>query len=278
MRSAMVRQASTSRLLSAVVIAITMISPFRRCAEGQVTVPLQGDQTPAAYRKFRYDEDYQYLRDPGRRSDLWDPVKYIPLNDAGDWYVSLGGEARVRFERYDNDRWNPAAPDQDGYLLQRYLLHADLHLGPSLRVFGQLQSSLGDWREGGPRPIDEDRLDVHQLFVDARLPVDLGEHNELTLRVGRQEMMYGSARLITVREYSNIRRAFDALRLLGRVGEWRADAFFSRPVENDPGVFNDWGIDDVKFWGAYATHPLPFLKGASVDLYYLGLDRPNAPF
>src|SRR3954471_17471816 len=137
---------------------------------------------------------------------------------------------------YDNDRWNPAAPDQDGYLLQRYLLHADLHLGPSVRVFGQLQSSVESWRKGGPRPIDEDRLDAHQLFVDVRLPLDLEGRDELTLRVGRQEMVYGSARLITLREFTNIRRAFDAVRVLSHIGEWRADAFFARPVENAPGM------------------------------------------
>jgi hypothetical protein len=273
----MASRVSTSRFLSAAVIAVTMLSLFRRRADGQVIAPPQGDGAPP-YQRLRYEEDYLYLRDPARRSDPFDPVKYIPLNGDGDWYLSLGGEARARYEMYNNDRWNPAAPDDDGYLLQRYLLHADLHLGPPVRVFGELQSSLERWREGGPRPIDEDRLDVHQLFVDVQLPLDRGGRNELTLRVGRQEMLYGSARLITVRDYANIRRAFDAVRLLSRVGEWRADAFFSRPVENDPGEFDDWGLDDVKFWGVYATHPLSFLPGANVDLYYLGLDRPDAPF
>jgi hypothetical protein len=145
-------------------------------------------------------------------------------------------------------------------------------------LFGQLQSSLEDWREGGPRGTDEDRLDVHQLFADVRLPIEPGRNDELTLRVGRQEMLYGSQRLISVRESPNIRRAFDAVRLLTRLGDWHVDAFYSRPVEDDPDTFDDWGDDHTDFWGVYATHPLPFLKGASVDLYYLGLHRPDASF
>jgi hypothetical protein len=91
-------------------------------------------------------------------------------------------------------------------------------------------------------------------------------------------MTYGSARLIGFREAPNIRQAFDAVRLLTRIDDWRVDAFLSRPVEDDPGVFDDSGLDHTNFWGVYATHPLPFFKGANVDLYYLGLDRPDARF
>src|SRR5262245_20238731 len=123
---------------------------------------------PPPYQRLRYDEDYSYLADPDMRTDLWDPVKYIPLNERGDWRLSLGGEARERFEYYRNYRWDPDAPDQDGYLLQRYLFHADLHLGEAVRAFAQLQSSLEDFRAGGTRPTDENLADIHQLFGDIR--------------------------------------------------------------------------------------------------------------
>src|SRR5256714_3231665 len=271
MRFAVINRELPARL---VVVASTLLL-IGRGAQGQI---IAAPQSAPKYQRLRYDEDYLYLRDPAKRSDFFDPIKYIPLNSAGDWYLSLGGEVRERYELYNNNRWNPNSPDHDGYFLQRYLLHADLHLGPSVRIFGQLQSSLEDWRKGGPRPIDEDRLDAHQLFVDVKLPIDLGDRDEFTLRVGRQEMVYGSARLIGVREAPNVRLTFDAVRLLTRVGEWRADAFFSRPVEDDAGIFDDWGDDHINFWGVYATHPLPFFKGANVDLYYLGLDRPDARF
>src|SRR5437764_12752346 len=52
------------------------------------------------YKLFRYDEDYRYLSEPRAHSDLWDPIKFIPLgSDSGKW-LSLGGELRERFEYY----------------------------------------------------------------------------------------------------------------------------------------------------------------------------------
>jgi hypothetical protein len=41
----------------------------------------------------------------------------------------------------------------------------NLRLSEGLRVFGQLESSLEDGRNGGPRQTDLDRLDVNQLFA-----------------------------------------------------------------------------------------------------------------
>ena len=73
--------------------------------------------TPRPYRTLRYDENYSNLADPAKRTDFWDPIKYIPLSESGDWNLSFGGEARERYEYYHNYRWNPASPDQDGYLL-----------------------------------------------------------------------------------------------------------------------------------------------------------------
>ncbi len=66
-----------------------------------------------------------------------------------------------------------------------------------------MQSSLEDFRDGGPRPTDRDDLDLHQTFADLRVP--FSGSDELTLRAGRQEMAYGSQRLISVRESPNNR-------------------------------------------------------------------------
>jgi hypothetical protein len=54
---------------------------------------------PPPLTTTRYDEDYSYLADPNARSGAWwEPLKYIPLNETGDAYLTLGGEARLRYE------------------------------------------------------------------------------------------------------------------------------------------------------------------------------------
>src|SRR6266516_4701312 len=152
---------------------------------------------PPAYAPLRWSEDYSYLKDPARRTDGFDPIKYIPLNAAGDWYLSLGGQARYRYELFNNNNFGAGPQDDDGYHLGRFLAHADLHLGENLRGFFQVKSALEDGRVGGPRPSDADEFDVQQAFVDLKLPLPPGRtESAVTLRFGRQELLYGAQRLI----------------------------------------------------------------------------------
>ena len=233
------------------------------------------DERPA-FQTLRYNEDWSFLREPVTAHDAFDPLKFISLSPNGDAYLSLGGEARLKYERYDGAILNQKPSDEDGFLLQRYLLHADLHAGPYFRAFGQLQSSLEDFRTGGPRPTDRDRLDLHQAFFDTTLPWNDGD--AMTLRAGRQEMAFGSQRLVSVRESPNNRLAFDAARVLLQLGDWRADAWLAQPVEIDPGIFDDQRTGNTAFWGGYVTGPIRFVPGLKADFYYLGLARENAKF
>jgi hypothetical protein len=234
------------------------------------------DAVRPGFATLRYDEDWSRLKDSTLRTDWLDPLKYLPLTESGETYLSIGGEARLKYERYDTAVFNQKPADDDGFLLQRYLLHGDLHVTPSFRVFSQLQSSLEDFRNGGPRPTDRDRLDLHQAFADAVLPWN--DEGSVTLRVGRQEMAHGSQRLISVREGPNNRLAFDAVRVLTTFGDWRADVWLAQPVETDDGVFDDQRIDETTFWGGYATGTIPGISGLKADFYYLGLSRQGARF
>jgi hypothetical protein len=96
------------------------------------------------YQKLRYEEDYRYLRSPDARGDFFDPIKYLPITSDGAAYLSLGGMLRERYEYQSNPLDGPQ--DRAGVFLQRYLLHADLHLGAHARAFAQLQSALANGR------------------------------------------------------------------------------------------------------------------------------------
>ena len=80
---------------------------------------------PPPFLQLRYDENYAYLRDPANRAELLDPIKFIPLDSRGDSYLTLGGEVRERYEYYHNSQWGLGPQDDNGYLLQRYMIHAD---------------------------------------------------------------------------------------------------------------------------------------------------------
>ena len=249
--------------------------------EAQVAVPRPESPPPW----IRYNEDYSFLADPSQRTDPLDFLKYISLGNAG--YLSFGGEARERFESYTNETFNSTFPtaetssatmrrtDDNSYFLQRYLLHADYHPNEWLRFFGQVQSSLECGRYG-PRVTDRDAIDLHQMFVD--LKHRISSEGVLVLRVGRQEMSFGAERLVGVREGPNDRRAFDAVRLSYKQHGLTLDTFMSRPVEVDPGQFDDQNVRGVLFWGAYATVPCPSLPGLKLDFYYLGLSKPAGRF
>src|SRR6266403_264751 len=99
-----------------------------------------------------YEEEWRALQGVDR-TDIWDPVKFVPLSADGITSLSLGGEARVTYERFGNQNFGLTPPDPGGYLLQRYLLHADMHAGSRVRVWAEFNSGLENGRIGGPRPV-----------------------------------------------------------------------------------------------------------------------------
>lgn len=225
------------------------------------------------YQLLREDENWSFLEDRTLRQDFWDPIKYIPLRkSAEDWYLTIGGEAREVWEQIGNDNWGQA-PFWNGYLNERYILDFDVHYGRHVRTFIELKSGLNSFRAGGPRPIDEKKLDFQAGFLEIGTSSD---HSSIDFRVGRQELEYGSGRLIDVREGPNVRLSFDGFMVKSKIDSWQLDGFAMRPDEDNPGFFDNAPIPTVSFWGIYATHPVP--HKTSLDLYYLGLDRKQATF
>jgi len=227
------------------------------------------------YRQLRYDEDYRFLAKRADR-DFFDPVKFVRLNESGNAYLSIGGEIRERYEYFENPLWGSAPQDADGYLLQRYMLHSDLHWTDAFRLFVQVKSGIDTDRTGGPRPTDRDELDLHQTFFDLKFPI--GSETTFTIRPGRQELVYGSSRLISAREGPNVRQSFDAARGIFSFGGLRIDAFVARPVETNPGIFDDNPDPHWALWGVYSVFPAHALPGGKIDLYYLGYENERARF
>lgn len=224
------------------------------------------------FKLMRYDEDYHGLKDSAKT--FYNKVKYIPLSTEGSIYLSLGGEARGELDYAVNEDWGKMNTGTDIFVLQRYHLHADLHLGSRIRVFGQLRSGLEDGRKNGPRGIDEDQLNVQNLFVDI-IPYKRDDKS-ITLRVGRQEIQYGSGRLIDVREGPNLRLYFDGIKVAFASPKLKVDAFVMADAIVNTGVLDNRSTKKVNLWGVYSTYH--FSKKNNFDFYYLGIDRAGGIF
>jgi len=250
------------------IFALATAAPAVLAQTGHAT---DSGEAVRTYSLLRENEDWSFLKDPSHRQDFWDPIKYIPLGPEG-WFLTIGGEAREAFEQVGNDNWGKQNYTNT-FFLERYMLHTVWHLGKYVRAFVQLKNGLESFRIGGPRPIDEKKLDFEAAFVE--VGTTSGD-NWLVLQAGRQELNYGSGRLVSVREGPNVRQSFDGAKLKGKAGEWRIDLFATRPDLDKPGFFNNVPDHKTAFWGVYATRPLR--RSISIDSYYLGLDRKAATF
>lgn len=224
-----------------------------------------------AFQTLRYEEDWS-LFEPV--DDPWDPIKHVDLSEDGDFWASFGGELRLRGEAWENFAF--AEDNDDGFLLARALLHADLRFGDHVRAFVQGKSALETGRTlpGGPRPLDVDQLDLQNAFVDLVVPLE-GEAS-VTARVGRQELLFGRQRLVSPLPWSNSMRTWDGARLILELADWRIDAFYTRYAAVQKYEFNDWrpGPD---FYGLYATGAVGGGETpATLDLYALGLSADDA--
>jgi len=231
-------------------------------------------QTPVRqpYLDQRFDEDWGFLRDPARRTDPWDSWKFISLGEtAPNSYLSIGGEARERWDFFRNPGFarDPLSPH--GFLLQRYLLNADLHAGKHARFFTQFQSGIENGRVGGPRLTDQNTLEVHQGFVEFSTSDE--STKGLTLRAGRQEFEFGSGRFISASEVFNVRRSFDGVRIAVHPGSWTILGIAARPEQTRPGAFDDVPDHQQTLWGASAYGRNPLVHHANLSFYYIGLDR-----
>jgi hypothetical protein len=114
-------------------------------------------------------------------------------------------------------------------------------------------------RGDGP---ESDTIDLNQAYAT------IGNHKEfpLSLKVGRQELIYGEERLIGAFGWNNIGRVFDAAKARYQTPWFGADLFVSRPVIPEDGRFNV-GNDYDYFSGIYANSTK--LPKHSLEAYFL---------
>src|SRR5438874_3076399 len=227
----------------------------------------------------RFNEDWSVLRgiDVDKTDDFWDRLKFIPLSSDQNVWLTLGGQARERGEYLRQFLFGSSEPKQsDGYLLSRYRLSADLHVTRYVRLFAEGRSAFALDRElvGGRTTSFVDELDLMNGFADVVIP--LGQPASVTLRGGRQELIFGSQRLVGPGDFSQVPRAFEGGAAIGQIAGWTITPFWTQPVVIDKYRFNK-STSDQEFFGVFATGPLHFLP-VNLDLYWLDANNRFAAF
>jgi hypothetical protein len=198
---------------------------------------------------FPAEQNWSFLAASAKRTDFFDPVKYIPFGENPQLYLSLGFEYRVEYEYFDNWMFGAGTQDHNGYVMNRAMPHFDFHAGRYFRLSSEFEFDFEDGRNGGPRPqIDEDRGDVHQAFIE------IGSHvsnpHGVSLRAGRQEIVLGTGRLFDNNEGPNVKLSLDGFRMIAENAHVRLDLFAVKPVLNNLGFFDDVPNHAESLWGS----------------------------
>ena len=180
-----------------------------------------------------------------------------------------GGDIRVQYFHFDNQDWEKN--NNSNYLLTRFLWNAALNFGDNHQIKVEFQSGLANGIPKPVSPVDENVLDLHQAYY--KYTLNTGKETKLAVIAGRQELQYGSQRIISVREGPNNRQSFDALKVKFEQKDLTLDAFISTYVQAKTGFFNDKFLNQNNIlWGIYAVKKnVPLIQ--NLDIYYLGIKR-----
>lgn len=162
-----------------------------------------------------------------------------------------------------------------GVALLRNLLGVELRVSAHVRLQAQLGAhyAFGTLERAGPP--DADHGDVHLLFLEWSQPNVTWLRADVQLRLGRQEMPLGSTRWFSTRDGTNVRQAFDQLRLSLSSRQFEAHAFAGLLPRLRRGWLDDTPDPRSRLLGGYATwHVLPD-KRLSFDLFVVARHRPD---
>ena len=225
----------------------------------------------SAYAPVFYDNNFDYLCNPIYCDwHLGEHFKRMCVSDC--LTVDIGGQYRMRYHSEHNIRGAGYTGQDDDFLLQRLRLFANAEVGDLGRVYVEYLYAESSFEEFTPRAIEVNRSDLLNAFGELNVCSDGDE--SLKLRVGRQELLYGSERLISPLDWANTRRTFDGAKVMYKSADWNADVFYTKPVAVSPNDF-DKSVDEQDFFGGWFTYK--GIKDQTLDFYGIQFHNELAP-
>ena len=123
------------------------------------------------------------------------------------------------------------------------------------------------------RAREVNRLDLYQAH--ANIVLHAGQE-KLTARLGRQEIRYGSARLMMAPGWANRRRTHDGVRFIYESQDWEVNPFWVRPAIRNSSNFTsfDESNPNQQLYGIFSTYK--GVEDNQMDLYWLAFDIRNS--
>ncbi|QEG36749.1 alginate export family protein [Bythopirellula goksoeyrii] len=227
-----------------------------------------------SHKALFYDNDFNYLKDPCYKGHcLGDCLKLMPVSQDNRWgTLDIGGQLRLRYhhevgmgQQAGETRFEPTTND---FLLSRVRLYSNWQVNDHLRFYvegidAQVAAANSAYI---PRPIDRNFGDFLNLFVDLKLL------ESTTLRVGRQELLYGNQRLISPLDWANTRRTFEGAKAMIKAGDWETDIFYTHYVPVVPNELDEADYNQP-FYGCYMSYS--GFDNFVVQPFYIGYDNQN---
>jgi Alginate export len=170
------------------------------------------------------------------------------LNEVLPSWLRVRGEFRERVEGFENAGFTRTRDDL--YWLTRVRLNATVIANEALSFQVQAQDARVARKTVGPTGAPfKAPFDLRMAFADVGSAT-----GPVTVRVGRQELVYGEQRLVGHVSWLNAARTFDGAKITLRSKALSVDAFATSVVRILDGAFDKSGNGN-RFLGVYATAP-----------------------
>ncbi len=217
----------------------------------------------------RYNEDWSFLKNSPQKNTFPNDLKFVPLNEKQNIYVTFLGELRIRNinETSHSDALGPTTnPAKNIYTQSRPVnftairtdFGADVHVTKYFRAFVQFVSGqdlgnnighTGAYHGEVPTSF-ESPIQLLQGFAEPRLYID---HAQLGLRIGREVLSFGNGTIIDANDFPNFQAPYDVIHPFLKYGDLTIDGFVSHQVTMEYRPFSDYGNADISLSGLYIS-------------------------
>lgn len=197
--------------------------------------------------------------------------------------VNFSGDIIIRpFYRDNQVDFNDATQDQKKFTTERARLKANIKVDQDIGGVVEIMH-FRKWGGADPNRVidgnqpagisDDNWMDLNQAYIEVKKLFD----TNVTMKVGRQEMVYGDQRLVGNTNFWSsypFPRAYDALKFGAKYETFDVDAWYAtiteRQFANLQAVPSTGMKSDRTFTGIWAT--LKNIPNHTVDLYLLNMD------